>query len=93
MDPHSNFVRKRASRTVSFDRPFRLTGMDSAHAPGTFRVVVEQIELDVPWAASRTSMSILLNYGAHIESWPVSADELDALVAADRASAMNTGYS
>ena len=74
-----------ADDEVVFVRPFRLPGMDQDHAAGTFRVTVERSELDVPWPAYRSSLTILLPAGNAVESWPITQADLDAALLRDKA--------
>lgn len=73
-----------AASSVSFAHPFLLPGMDAAHPPGTFDVLLEQQELDVWWPAYRVTMRIMLPHGVAMEAWPVNRADLDAALAADR---------
>jgi hypothetical protein len=57
--------------------------MDRPHPPGTFELMADIVELDVPWAAHRTNLTLLLPEGTHTEAWPISADDLNNLLAAD----------
>jgi hypothetical protein len=41
------------------------------------------VELDVPWQAHRTNLTLLLPDGAHTEAWSISGDDLNKLIAAD----------
>lgn len=81
------------TRKVTFKHPFQVPGMDVRQLPGTFDVAVETVELDVPWAAHRTSLTLLLPAGAHIEAWPISGEELDRLLAHDLQMTADTGHS
>ncbi|KFL28441.1 hypothetical protein JP75_24595 [Devosia riboflavina] len=76
-----------AKRLVTYRFPFQLPGMDEPHAPGTFEVMVEEEQIDVVWAASRSSLTILLTYPGRIEAMPVSAGALEASILQDRHSA------
>ncbi|KKB10446.1 hypothetical protein VE25_18025 [Devosia geojensis] len=70
---------------VTFARPFQLPGMDRAHAPGTFEVVIEQEALDVSWPAYRLTTTIMLTSGSRVEAWPISEAQLNAALADDEA--------
>jgi hypothetical protein len=56
--------------------------MEGPHPPGTFELMTNIVELDVPWQAHRTNLTLLLSEGAHTEAWPISGDDLNKLIAA-----------
>jgi hypothetical protein len=80
------------SRPVTFAKPFRLPGMTAPHAPGTFearetREALEPplgLDLSFPWTAFRTTTMLMIPAGGGLEAWPVTGDELQALLAQDR---------
>ena len=76
---------------VTFASPFRLPGMELAHAPGTFDLAISQDELDVWWPAYRMTMTLMLPAGAGIEAWTLTPTELEAALAADRAATSPAG--
>ena len=78
---------------VTFTKPFRLPGMDEDHQPGTFRLTVERSELDVPWSAYRSSITILLPRGNAIESWAITRADLDAALLRDNDILVSRGAS
>jgi hypothetical protein len=65
--------------------------MAVAHAPGTFearetREALEPplgLDLSFPWTAFRTDTVIMIPSGSGMEAWPVTGDELAALVERD----------
>jgi hypothetical protein len=67
--------------------------MDSPHPGGTFDVMVDIVELDVPWPAHRTNLTLLLPSGGRVEAWPITGEELDKLLAADLQKGADTGHS
>jgi hypothetical protein len=71
------------SRHVTFRHAFQVPGMERPHPPGTFELMTDIVELDVPWQAHRTNLTLLLPEGAHTEAWPISGDDLNKLIAAD----------
>jgi hypothetical protein len=72
-------------RTVTFRRPFRLPGMDVAHAPGTFELRRTREALDVMWEAYLVSLRIMLVERGSIQALEVTAADLDAALALDLA--------
>ena len=76
-----------AADKVTFSRPFRLPGMDTPHAPGTFALAIDRRELDVWWPAYRVTMTLMLPAGASLEAWSLTPTELETALAADRAGA------
>ena len=82
-----------STRQIVFKHPFTLPGMDSPHPAGTFELRIEEEDLDVLWHASRTRMSILLPYPGRTESWEVTSDVLDRVLANDQQSDIDTGHS
>jgi hypothetical protein len=73
------------NRTVTFEHHFTLPGMDRPHAAGTFVVNEDRETLDVAWSAYRVSLTIILPTAEGYQSWPVSAGDLDLLLANDKA--------
>ena len=80
-----------AADKITFAHPFRLPGMDKAHAPGTFDLAISRDELDVWWPAYRMTMTLLLPAGAGIEAWTLTPTELAAALAADRVATSPAG--
>jgi hypothetical protein len=74
-----------SSRSETFAHPFQLAGMTLAHAPGTFEVWLEEVELDVSWQAYVGVTTIMLGTAGHKEAWVIKPDELEAALAADAA--------
>lgn len=72
-------------RTVTFQAPFLLAGMDRPHQPGTFEIRETRRALDVSWDAYQISLSIMLVGGGATEALDVSAEDLQRALAADRA--------
>jgi hypothetical protein len=72
-------------RTVTFEHPFTLPGMDRPHPAGTFVVNEDRETLDVVWSAYRVTLTMVLPTAGGYESWPVSAGDLELLLANDRA--------
>ena len=70
-------------RTVTFNHPFTLPGMDRAHAAGTFAVTTERETLDVVWPAYHVTTALMIPTPGGYESWPVSGADLDRLLADD----------
>lgn len=77
-------ITRPARQLVTYRFPFQLPGMDEPHAPGTFEVMVEEEQIDVVWAASRSWLAILLTYPGRTEAMPVSAGALEASIPQDR---------
>ena len=71
-------------KTVTFDHPFTLPGMDHPHPAGTFIVNEDRETLDVPWSAYRVTLTITLPTAGGHESWPISTGDLELLVANDK---------
>lgn len=71
--------------TVTFDHPFTLPGMEHVHPAGTFEMKQERETLDVVWPAYRVTTTLLLPTTGGYEAWPISASDLDRLLANDKA--------
>jgi hypothetical protein len=71
--------------SVTFTRPFQLEGMDAPHPAGTFELRTTRDDLDVMWPAYRTTTRIMLPNGPALEAHEVTAAELEAALARDRA--------
>ena len=70
--------------TVVFRRPFRLSGFDQAHAPGTFEVKTDEERLDTAFEGwHRVATTIRLVDRGRIQTWPVEPSDLDRAIAAD----------
>ena len=82
-----------STRKVTFNNSFQLPGMDGRRAPGTFDVIVDTVVLDVPWHAARTTLTLMLPRGLQMEAWPISSDELQALLSTDADTSISTGLS
>jgi hypothetical protein len=82
-----------SSRSVTFQRPFKLAGMDEAHPPGTFELRVEEEPLDLMWDAYHTTMTLMLSARGSMSAWPISAADLEAALTADRQFTADTGHS
>lgn len=68
-------------RTVTFRRPFLLSGLDVPHPPGTFTVRQTRTALDVSWPAFVIRLSLILVDGGITRALDISRRELeDALV-------------
>jgi hypothetical protein len=80
-------------RSVTFRNSFQAPGMDDPHPPGTFDVMVDVVELDVPWPAHRTALTLLLRGGGHVEALPITGADLDRLLVADAQKDLDTGHS
>ena len=72
------------ARTVTFDHPFRLPGMEMPHAAGTFELHEESEALDVSFPAYRTALTVKIPNAGGYEAWPISAAELDRILAEDK---------
>lgn len=81
------------SRSVTFEHPFKLPGSPEVHPAGTFELRVDEEPLDVMWEAYHTKMVLMLPSGGRMEAWALSEDDLEAALAADRASVVKSGYS
>lgn len=82
-----------SSRLVTFQHNFVLPGMAQPHAKGTFEVLVYEEQLDVMWAASRSTLSIVLPYPGYVEAMPVTAHDLSEAMRKDQQSCIRSGYS
>ena len=75
------------SRTVTFRRPFMLTGFDRTMAAGSYAVETEEEQIDTisfpVW--KRTSTSILLQQNGAIEYQPIDPEELKKALSRDAA--------
>jgi len=84
-DPEKTMANERSStRRVVFEHPFRLPGMEADHAPGVFEARVLEEPLDVTWEAYHVTITLMLPSGSRMESWAVSAADLEAALAKDR---------
>jgi hypothetical protein len=70
-------------KSVTFDHPFRIPGMDRDHPPGTFELRISREPLDVSWEAYHETMTLMLTSGGLVEAWNVNAAELEAALARD----------
>ena len=70
-------------KSVTFDHPFRIPGMDRDHPPGTFELRISREPLDVSWEAYHETMTLMLASGGLVEAWNVNAAELEAALAKD----------
>ncbi|HEY9343731.1 MAG TPA: hypothetical protein VIQ53_00410 [Inquilinus sp.] len=81
-----------SSRTVTFLRPFTLSGIDGSQPPGTFTVETDEEQLDgsSPPAYRRIATMIRLpgrpGSGEQVQVVTVDPDELSAALLRDRAS-------
>lgn len=65
--------------------PFTLPGMAHPHPGGTFAVTEERESLDVTWTAFHVATTLMLPTAGGYEAWPISAADLDRLLADDKA--------
>jgi hypothetical protein len=86
-------TKETTTRRITFRHRFALANMPEAHAPGTFDLVVEQIPLDVSWAAHRTSCQLMLVDGGTTSSIAVTMAEVEAALLADNQQDASTGFS
>ena len=70
-------------KTVTFNHPFTLPGMDHSHAAGTFELREESEALDVPWPAYHVTTTLMLPTSGGVEAWPITGADLEQLLAAD----------
>lgn len=68
---------------VTFQNNFRLPGMDSDHPPGVFEVQITEEPLNVMWEAYHRTMTLMLTSGGLVEAINVTAEDLEAALAAD----------
>jgi hypothetical protein len=74
------------STNVTFRAPFTLPGLDRSYPAGSYRVDVDDEQLDLSFAAyRRVATTIMLVSGAMTQAWPVNPDDLDAALAKDAA--------
>lgn len=74
------------SRTVTFRAPFTLPGLDRDYPAGSYRVDVDEEQLDLSFSAfRRVATSIVLVSGAMTQVWPVDPADLDAALTRDAA--------
>jgi hypothetical protein len=72
------------STSVTFRSPFTLPGLDHTYPAGNYRVVTDDEQLDVSFAASRRiATTIMLTSGAMTQAWLVRQADLDAALAND----------
>ena len=70
-------------KSITFDHPFRIPGMDRDHPAGTFELRIAREPLDVWWEAYHETMTLILTSGGLVEAWNVKAAELEAALARD----------
>lgn len=70
-------------KSVTFQHPFRIPGMDRDHPAGTFELRIYREPLDVSWEAHHETMTLMLASGGLVEAWSVNAAELEAALASD----------
>lgn len=70
-------------KSVTFDHPFRIPGMDRDHPAGTFELRISREPLDVSWEAYHETVTLMLASGGLVEAWNVNAAELEAALARD----------
>ncbi|MBP1844602.1 hypothetical protein J2046_002861 [Rhizobium petrolearium] len=68
---------------VIFHNSFRLPGMDRDHPPGVFEVQITEEPLNLTWEAYHRTMTLMLTSGGIIEAIDVTAEDLEAALAAD----------
>jgi hypothetical protein len=79
-------VIRATSYTVTFASPFTLPGLDRSYPSGSYRVEVDDEDLDLSFAASRRiATTITLTSGALTQAWPVKPADLEAALARDAA--------
>ena len=81
------------TRSITFNHPFRLPGMQENHQAGTFDLVIEEIALDVSWEAYRRSCVLMLIDGGTTSAQPVFLADVEGALRADRQHDVRTGYS
>jgi hypothetical protein len=69
---------------ATFSRPFTLPGLDRPYSAGSYRVDIDEEQLEVSFAASRrVATTMMLVSGGMTQAWPVDPKDLDAALAAD----------
>jgi hypothetical protein len=58
--------------------------MEHPHPAGTFAVTTEKETLDVVWPAYHVTTTMMIPTPGGYESWPISAADLDRLLADDK---------
>lgn len=87
MSPETN------TRSITFNHPFRLPGMQETHKAGTFDLVIEEVALDVSWEAYRRSCVLMLVDGGTTSAQPVFLDDIESALRADRQHDVRTDHS
>lgn len=72
------------TRTVTFQKPFLLPGMEAPHAAGSFELQTQEEPIDVMWEAYHRRLTIMLTSAGCVEAWPVSEIDLKNALAADQ---------
>ncbi len=81
------------TRSITFNHPFRLPGMQENHQAGTFDLVIEEIALDVSWEAYRRSCVLMLIDGGTTSAQPVFLADVEGALRADHDHDVRTDYS
>jgi hypothetical protein len=86
ISPSGNTMIRTRSTTVSFSAPFTLPGLGRDYPAGSYRVDVDEEQLEVSFEAfRRVATTIMLASGATTEAWPVDPLDLTAALDADAA--------
>jgi hypothetical protein len=79
------------STTIRFNAPFTLPGLDREYPAGSYRVDIDEEQLDVSFPASRrVGTTIILVSGGVTQAWSTDARELEAALAKDSANPLHT---
>ena len=72
------------SQTVTFRSAFTLPGLERSYPAGSYRVTIDDEQLDLNFAASRRiATTIMLASGATTLAWLVAPADLDEALAQD----------
>ena len=72
------------STLVTFAAPFTLPGLGRAYPAGTYRVEVDEEQLEVSFEAfRRVATTIILSDGGSTQAWPVDPLDLEAALRND----------
>jgi hypothetical protein len=74
------------STTVTFGAPFTLPGLDREYPAGSYRVDIDEEQLDVSFPAfRRVATTIMLVSGGTTQAWRAEPLDLEAALARDAA--------